>query len=287
MAMGQDKKYLMVNADDFGLLEGVNQGIIKAFRDGIVTGASIMPTGKAFDHAVALAKQNNNLDIGVHLSLTQDVPVSRVGQVTSLVDEAGFFCRDWRLFMGKFLRRRMRVSEVEAEWEAQIRKVLDAGLAPTHIDSHQHVHIVPALWTIACRLANKYNIRVVRRPYEISLITCVSLRHFMAAALGRALTNGAHVQKKIFQVRSPNYFLGMSASGRMNEDILCAYLHNLRPGITELMCHPGEVPEDNAYAHWGYLWGQELAALTNPVVRAVIAKRDIELINCRQMINHG
>ena len=259
------QKHLIVNADDFGLTEDINHGIMESHLNGIVTSVSIMPTGNAFNHAVRLLQDNSGLGVGIHLSLTETAPVLSAETVPTLVDHEqtqpsfprGLQNITWRLLSGK-----ISMSEVKQEWDAQIKKTLLAGLNPTHLDSHQHIHIFPGLWKIIDQLAVKYHIGF-RFPLEKKLGWASNI-HFKKWCISLCLLF-AKQDKNLNRV---DHFLGLNFSGKLNEENLTHYLSALNRGVTELMCHPG----DNA---------PEREALTAPDIIRLIRTLDVNLTNDR------
>ena len=145
-------KQLIVSADDLGLTPGVNQGILRAFQEGIVTTASLLVTGKAFEEAVALARQNPELDVGLHLTLVEERAVLGHEVLPTQVDETGRFPRT----NGEFFRRaflgRISWDDVEREIAAQIARFQKTGLRLSHVNSHQHLHMFPPVFQIVSRL---------------------------------------------------------------------------------------------------------------------------------------
>ena len=154
-------KYLIPNADDFGFTRDVNQGIVQAHRQGILTATTLMATGAAFDHAVQLARENPELDIGVHLVLvgSPGFPATLPGLLISL--------------------GRIRIYD---EFVRQVRKVVDAGLQPTHLDTHKHTHLLPQVFNAVARIAEEFHIPWVRRrfgPFRfLPTRRCRSTDHF-------------------------------------------------------------------------------------------------------------
>jgi len=262
------RKNLIVNADDFGLTEEINNRIIESHQNGIVTSASLIPTGKAFDHAVKLINTNTNLGIGIHLALTKTSPVLQSRYIPTLVNHSGCFYKSWRRFGLKLLMNKIDLSEVGQEWEAQIKKVLDAGLHPTHLDSHQHIHIFPSLWKIIKQLAIKYNIPF-RFPLESKFIGWASCNHFLKWCCINLLLI---FTKRERNSKSVDHFLGLGFSERLNEKNLTKYLSSLKHGGTELMCHPGSSR-------------QERDALVSPEITRLLHKLNVNLINYRSF--HG
>ncbi len=277
----QTKKYLIVNADDFGLTEEINNGIIESHQKGIVTSVSLLATGEAFDHALKLIKENIGLGVGVHLALTHTSPVLPQRYIPTLLNRANRFYENcWEVIL-RLLTRKICLAEIEHEWEAQIKKVLDAGLLPTHLDSHQHIHIFPSLWSIVKRVCQQYRIHFVRYPLEENIAGCASFSHFLKWLCIRSLLNFIPIEKNNLDGKRADYFLGLGASGKMNEKNLNKYLSYLNQGVTELMCHPGNKLLAGPYQHWNYGWQTEREALTNPEIFHLIHQLNVNLINYR------
>ena len=160
-------KRLIVNADDFGLHAAVNAGIAIGHREGIITSASLMAGGGAFDDAVRIAGECPRLGIGVHLTLVGGGrPVLPPAQVSSLLDGQGCFLMGHPAFIARYLAGRIKLCEVEAELTAQVEKVCVAGVTPSHLDSHQHLHVLPGIFAIAKKLALRFSVGSMRRPAE-------------------------------------------------------------------------------------------------------------------------
>lgn len=140
---------MIINADDFGLSEAVNYGILKAYREGVVTSTTIMANMPGFDHAITLLKQHPGLSVGVHLTLTAYKPI--VKTQTSLVDSDGYFCNKSEI-------DKVNIEEAYTELKAQIEKVKQQGIAIDHFDSHHHIHTVPTLQPVMERLYQEYGL---------------------------------------------------------------------------------------------------------------------------------
>lgn len=273
-------KRLIVNADDFGLSEGINRGISYCFQNGIVTSATVIPTGVAFDHAVGLAKQNPALDIGVHLTLIAEEPVLPSDEVKSLVDKDGCFFDSHITFIWRYLAGKIDLREVASELEAQIDKTIKADIPVTHIDSHRHLHMLPAILETVVSLAKKFNIRGIRVPDGNGW------RFFDPKELGLQVLRRQSKKKLIGTGLSfTEHFWGLKEGGKITERDLLDLLDDLSPGVTEIMCHPGYIDEvyRERYANWGYLPETEVAALTSEAVKVKLKAMQVGLINFKDL----
>jgi chitin disaccharide deacetylase len=289
-------KQLIVNADDFGLTEGVSHGILDAHRYGLVTSTTLMANGAAFNVAVGMSRHSPDLGIGVHLNLTQGTPVSPACRIPSLVNARGqLHLTPGRLWMG-IVTRQVSLREIETELRAQIAKVLEAGIAPTHLDGHKHVHILPGVADIVIHLAQEFGILSVRCPAE-DAPGLLRLAGFARGAWLTALKQyfvargvtylAGHFRQMLTRaaLASPAHFFGLSETGFLDEATLAAVLCCLPDGRCELMCHPG-YPDLNLWQAGTRLLQQrqtELRALTSAQVRRVVAVKGIQLIGYRQL----
>lgn len=278
---------LIVNADDFGLHAAVNRGILTAHTEGIVSSTSLMAGGAAFDDAVRIARHCPQLGVGVHLTLVGARPVLPVAEVSSLLDEAGDFYGSYPLFIKRFLRGKIRLAEVERELAAQIDRVRMAGIQPSHLDSHQHLHVLPGIGGLVLDLARRFSIRAIRIPAEpVAFIGATPATVGRLAGRGglTMLANLFRQQAAAAGIRTSDHFYGMLAGGQLTEPAILAILRRLPPGDSELMTHPGFADESLADAfRWDYQWDAERQALTAPAVRALLVERQIRLISFREL----
>ncbi|MGI8988604.1 MAG: carbohydrate deacetylase [Bryobacteraceae bacterium] len=258
-------KRLIVNADDFGFTRSVNEGIVEAHRNGILTAATLMANGPAFDHAVPLARENPTLDIGCHLVLVQG---------PSLPDSVPELL--WRI-----ARRKI---DVHAEMKRQIEKILGAGIVPTHLDTHKHTHLAPPVLKAVARLSKEFGIRWVRRPFDFPIAgnpappSVRATNIFIRLARKRGL--------RVLEAsgcRTTDHFAGFQLTGRLQTPELLSVISNLPDGLTEFMCHPGFYGDDlrNARTRLKQSREKELWALTDPEVRRELQARGVELTNFR------
>ena len=274
---------LIVNADDFGIAEAVNSGIVDAHDRGIVTSTSIMATGPAFEHAVGLARMRPRLAVGVHLVLTEDRPLTGAEAAATLVGPDGKFAPHIVQLLGWQIRRGISLSEVRRELEAQIVRARDAGIAISHLDGHQHVHVLPGVSRIVAELAAAHGIRAVRYPAE-------RVRRYMLHGLKAARRVAEQAALGLFCAASPlkhlrrsDDFVGFYFGGSLDETNLATVLAGLPPGRTvELMCHPGG-DDTRDERGWRYRWAAERAALTSPRIRDLVAARGVQLVSYRDV----
>ena len=277
-------KYLIVNADDFGLNKYINAGIIKGFREGIITSTSLMCSAPAFEEAVDYAKANPKLGIGIHLTLVGGVkPLLSVSVVPSIVDENGFFYDNYLVFLKKFMQGKIVKHEIKAELSAQIERALATGLTITHIDSHQHIHVFPGIAEIVSELAVKYGVQRVRVPAE-SIFFGGGILADPVRWVGKAgLTFCAYLARKKFKkagLEYPQAFFGMMYGGSLTETHINEIISVLPDGIAEIMTHPGlDNKKLGQYFPWKYHWEEELKGLVSPTTRNNLHKNNVTLIN--------
>lgn len=271
---------LIVNADDYAYFGGVSLGIIEAASRGIVTATAVFATSGRFDEDVPALRACETVDAGVHLNLTDGRPLT--ADMRARVERWG------GRFPGKFAMARavltgtVRASDVETEWRAQVERCLDAGLKIQFLNSHEHIHMLPALFDRVLALAADYGIshvRLARADLARSGGPGGLLRGSIIATLA------ALAERRV--ARPVARFLGLEASGRLSFAELDRVTATLQPGeVYELMCHPGrfdsaEVNDPRLLAY--HDWQGELAALTDPRAKALLAERGIRLVGYREL----
>lgn len=270
---------LIVNADDFGIAEAVNHGIADAFDRGIVTSTSLMATGAAFDHAVGVARSRPGLAVGVHLVLTEQRPLVGAAAAASLVGPDGSFAPHLKQLLGKRLGGGIRLPEVRLELDAQIRRVRDAGIAISHLDGHQHAHVLPGVARIVAELAAEHGIGAVRYPAERPRGYMLRNARY-APRLAEQMALGLFCAwSPLKRLRRSDEFVGFYFGGRLDEANLETVLDGLpRAGTVELMCHPGDEAMQGV-ADWHYSWSAERDALTSPRIRELVTARGMQLVS--------
>ena len=266
------RKRLVVNADDFGFTPDVNEGIMEAHRRGILTAATLMANGAAFEDAVRLARDAPSLDVGCHLVLVDGISLCSGKSLPATVGQ----------LLVALARREIRPYD---ECRAQLRRILDAGIQPSHLDAHKHAHVAPPVLSAVARLSEEFGIPWVRRPFDFPLqASAPPLVRLTGRALGllRRRFQGVLDQH---HCRSTDHFAGFQITGRLRTVELVDLLARLPGGSTELMCHPGRCGAALRRARTRLKESREaeLEALTAPQTRAALAREGIELVNYRQL----
>jgi chitin disaccharide deacetylase len=285
-------KNLIVNADDLGWTAGVNLGIAEAHGNGIVTSTSLLANGAAFVSGVELALSREDLGVGVHLNLSDGPPVAPRELVASLLNEKGEFDGGPEALLMKLARRALELSDVEQEWDAQITKVREFGISPTHLDGHKHVHMLPGLFEIALRLAKRHDIGAIRVSHEASplrsaLAAGENKRGGMVVKQGvqarglKLLARDAREQAERAGIATADHFCGIAQTGELTHDGVASLLRGLPEGTTELMCHPGFVDAELQQSHTRLQESRqrEVQILTDKSIRNLVATQGIRLID--------
>jgi predicted glycoside hydrolase/deacetylase ChbG (UPF0249 family) len=282
-------KKLVVTADDVGLHPGMTRGALAACDAGIVTAVSVATVGRAFTPAVERLlerrAEGRGVDVGIHLTLVGERPLSPPERIPTLLGRDGAFLPGYPALARRYLFGRLVPSEVEAELRLQIERLLATGLPLVHLNSHQHLHLLPRLFEIVLRLAEEYGIPFVRIPREPALglpwtprrAQLVGLNHLGRRARRRLAASG--------RLRAPLQTLGLLDAGHLTlERLRHAFLRVLAGagdepgGLTELVCHPGIGDAELAAAYdWDYRWDRETAALCTPGLAKELAEAGIEL----------
>ena len=286
-------KELILNADDFGLTKGVNERIIRAHREGILTSATLMATGPAFDDAIARARANPALGIGCHLVLTGGFAVAPREEIPSLVDANGRLPKSLGIFVTRVSSGRIRTKDIERELRAQIEKIRRAGIEPTHLDTHKHTHAHPRVMNVLGRLARELGITRVRKPVEnlrdswrsMHVEAAVSPMQLAASAAVRAVSSRFTAISRKYGLRSPDCFLGLAMTGRMGTEVLCHLIDTVPDGRTEIMLHPG-ICDAELKATGSRLQQQrqmELESLLAPEAKRSVERLHVRLISYREL----
>jgi len=270
-------KKLIVTADDFGAAAQVNDAVLAAHSHGILTAASLMVSAPHAGDAVTRARQTPSLRVGLHLVLVEGRPTLPPGRVPDLVDAAGFFRTDMaRAGAAMFFLPHVR-RQLAAEIAAQFQAFALTGLTLDHVNAHKHFHLHPTIAGLIVENAALYGVRGARVPLEPQAVLArIEPRH--ASAVVALTTPFARALRRRFGragIAVPDQVFGLAWSGAMTADRLAGLVANLPDGLSEIYMHPatGEYPG----AAPAYRYGEELAALTDPRMPALIAAHNIRL----------
>ena len=238
---------LIVTADDVGLHPGMTEGAIRGHREGIVTACSVVANGDAFDDAIARLRDVPTLEVGVHLTLVEERSLTGMR-----------FPKKYTSFVPLYLARVISIAAIERELRAQIERVQATGLKVTHLNGHQHLHVLPRIFAVVSRLAREFAIPYVRIVDDHGGSSrALSMR--VLSALGR-------------RARAPytnDRTIGVADAGHLTAPRILALLDHV-DGLTELVTHPGV--NVTGYG-WGYGWEEETRALCDTRLREVASGR--------------
>lgn len=265
-------KYLIVSADDFGLAKSINRGIIKAFKDGIVTSVHIMPTAIEFQDALAQASQAGIKEMGAHLCLTGVVPVTNIDKIPTLVTDKGRLPNGYgKLFLGLFFKK-INLAEVRLELKNQLERIKNTGIKINCLSSHEHVHLLPEILSIFVELAKEYKIPAIRYPRKDRLVGRMTINKFYKMCVLAYFEKKMGVVLKKSGLAYTDNFLGLLDSGNLDEETLVRLLGSLGQGRTELVTHPGFLsPEAIQESPFHRNCEKELAALTSERVKKLVS----------------
>ncbi|MCC7104096.1 MAG: ChbG/HpnK family deacetylase [Chloroflexi bacterium] len=289
---------LIVNADEFGLTEGVNRGIEAVHRRGLCTSTTLVANEHAFENAIEMARQMPGLAIGVHLNITHGVPVLPEVRVHTLVDEDGLFYRRSR-FLRRAVAGQVNLVHVEDEFRAQIEKVMEAGILPSHLDSHESIYMYPAIFRILASLAREYHLPA-RLQDEHLMRAGFASRELQARYLAsetfaknqvmNVLANRYRILLRDWGIPTTDHFISTFGCYRKQPNDLYEALRyelvHLPEGVTELMVHPGfadsllEMSLDGG-REAALRREEEVHVLTDPRIRALLEEQQIRLIDYR------
>lgn len=269
---------LIVSADDFGSSPSVNDAVATAHRDGIVTACGLMVAAPHSREAVKVALSTPSLDVGLHLTLSDGRPCLPQGAVPRLVGPRGRFLPSAAAAGLRLSFDRRAAAQCASEVEAQFAAFDATGLRLTHWDGHQHIHLHPAVWRAATRLALAAGCRWVRLPHEPWRPRTrygLALRRTEWILL-RAMAPWARADAARLGLCTTDHVFGQVEGGRMTEQTWLSVLGALPQGLTEVYCHPGS--EYEARQRWFAGGdGSELSALLSAGVRRAVGAADARL----------
>jgi len=277
MGRAENVRRLIVNADDFGRSHSINQAVIRAHREGILTSASLMVNEEAFEEAVALSRENPQLGVGLHLTLLCGHSTLAPGQIPGLVDgQRQFSSSPVRVGFRYFANRHLR-EQLEAEIEAQFDKFRSTDLPLDHVNGHLHLHLHPTVFRILMKHAEKWRVTHLRLTWDPFWLNArlVGGRwgyRVLHAIIHTALSRRARAALQRRAIKHTNSVFGLLQSDRVDERYLSRLLPLLPPGNSELYSHPSL----DQFKH-------EFDALINPSIKKLLQKLSIRLIRYQDL----
>jgi len=283
---------LIVNADDFGLTQGVNRAIVEAHSQGIVTSSTLMANGRAFDDAVQRVMSATRLSVGCHVVLVDGSPVFEKTNPT-LSDakfKDGRFYESLNGFALRLIRGRINDDDIEAEATAQIRKLQAAGIVVSHLDTHKHTHILPRVLRPLLRAARACGVSAIRNPFgpvHISVVakrprlwkrfSQVTVLNRLGTSFGKSVADAG--------ILTPDGTVGIVATGAMDLRLFESIVSSLPEGTWELVCHPGYHDAELAGIRTRLRDSrvQELQLLTSAEALEILARSGVQLTSYREL----
>lgn len=265
---------VIINGDDFGFSDEVNQAIIKAHQDGVLTSTSLMVTGAAFSEAVNLAREHPNLGVGLHLVLVCGRSALPKQQVPHLVDENGNFSNDPTVAGLRYYFDKQARIELQQEIRAQLEKFRATGLPLSHVDGHLHLHVHPVVINILADMAAEFGIKYIRLPSEeLKLNLKLNRQNLLtklvwSAVFGKLRDYGASILKSK-NINFTERVYGLLQTGNVSEQYLCGLIPQIQASLVEIYSHP-------AFSVSGEV---ELKALLSQQVREALCVNGFELTN--------
>jgi predicted glycoside hydrolase/deacetylase ChbG (UPF0249 family) len=309
---------LIINADDFGLTTGVNQAIAEAHNRGAVSSTTLMANGRAFANAVEIARALPRLSVGCHVVLVDGLPVSRPEQVRSLLVPAGRqaipspqrsgaaqavaattgtvhrFYDGFGQIAVRSLRGKLDSQQIEEEVKTQIGLLQQAGIEVTHVDAHKHTHMLPQIAEAIVRAASACGIKAIRNPFVP--IRPIVFAHVMRrpklwtryseVTLLRHYHHAFRERLRRYNMLCPDGSFGVVVTGSLDMNLFRAVIGCIPDGTWEFVCHPGYQDQELALVNTRLRESREkeLAILTSPEARQILADHHIELISYRDLV---
>jgi predicted glycoside hydrolase/deacetylase ChbG (UPF0249 family) len=278
--------YVVINCDDLGLHPAVRQAARELGRVGAISSATLMANGPDFDESARV----RDVGIGVHLNLLRGAPLCPPERIPSLVGKDGLLLSDYGRLFRRYAVGRLSLDDVRREWSAQVERVIEAGVRPTHLDSEKHIHAWPRVGAVALEIACRYGIRWMRRPVERLRTSVPAAGFFRIAALA---IFALAVPRNSPSISRPDFSWGIAEQGALlDPERFRRYAGSFRrtPRILEIVCHPGIPAEEDPPIdpRFGSLrvagnWAVEYAALRNPAWKTTLADLKAQLVDYGQI----
>lgn len=257
--------FVIINVDDLGLHPAVRKAVEKLHNIGVVTSSTVLANGPDLGEAILLHQRCPELGIGVHMNLLRGRPISNPQHIDSLVDEDGLLIGNYSQLLFRYLSGRVSMKHIEMEWSSQIEYLLDHNLKITHLDSEKHIHAWPGLFAMAGKLARKYNIDWIRKPFEHT-----PLAKFNKGSLRTRFLQLCLAGSKSFKTpASAESVWGIGDQGQdLTPELFEEHIRRYQTDIIEIVCHPGyaeaddgPLPSEFGHLRVGKQWRSEYDSL--------------------------
>lgn len=275
-------KKLIINADDLGVSDDINKGIVECIVKGAVTRASILAAGDYFDDAAVLLRKNNLKKAGAHLALTGGFrPLSRAEKIKTLVTREGVFEKNFPALILKCILGKVDQGHIYSELKAQIDRIKNAGVEVSHIDCHEHIHMFPLILRQVVRLAREYNVAYIRFPYERVPLKDMIVEPANVFRL-LCLRSACYFSKGILKrsgIGYNDYFFGQFHAHNLTAKDFSRFLKTAKDGTNEIGCHPGYFGSNISKTRpWYKSCEEEMKVLTSKEFLGEIRDYKIELV---------
>lgn len=258
---------VVINVDDLGLHPAVRRAVEKLSNFGVVTSSTILANGPDLGEAILLQNRCPELGLGVHMNLLRGRPISNPQHIDSLVDEDGLLLGNYSKLLLRYLSGRVSMKQIEMEWTAQIEYLLDHKLHITHLDSEKHIHAWPGLFSLAGKLARKYQIGWIRKPFEHTPLTRLNKGMLRTRFLQVCLAGNRSFETPA----TADSVWGIGDQGKNLDPVIFEkHIEKYKPQIIEIVCHPGlkadgdgPLPAEFGPLRVGKQWKLEFDALSN------------------------
>lgn len=266
-----------MNADDFGRSASINEAVIRAHREGILTTASLMVNEPDCAAAVQLAKANPHLGVGLHLTLLMGHAALPPAQIPGLINARGEFSNDPAATGARYFFRRELREQLRAEIHAQFARFRATGLTLDHVNGHLHMHLHPVVFSLLMEDASALGIthlRLTREPFWMDVPLAKGNRLYRAshAMIYFFLSWNAQARLRRRRIQHTQRVFGLLQNARVNEAYVARLLPLLPPGDSELYSHPS-LDE----------FRPEFDALVSPRVKALVASENVQLIRYQDL----
>ncbi len=278
---------VVTNVDDLGLHPAVRRAVDLLAKAGVVTSSTLLANGPDLSESVLLQDAHPSLGLGAHLNLLRGKPISNPDHIPSLVDDDGLLFGNYSSLLMRYATGQIKLSEVEAEWSAQIEYLLDHKVRLTHFDSEKHIHAWPGLFGLAGKLARKYGIGWIRKPLEKSPASrldkgMLRTRFLQICLLGSRSFDAPRTADCVWGIADQK--------DKLAPMLFEKYINIYRPDVIEIVCHPGypeagdgPLPSDFGPMRVETQWKEEFNSLSQKGWLKIFEKIGAKPVNYGQL----